>query len=226
MLTPVVKSVVHTETITKEVVYPTGVLCQYTLTNGNLSGYSFTSQGGKSLNRFIPPDLLKFYVLSPWYVSNQKFESTNLYDFFKTEKDLLNFKGTSDFYCREETVLWTLNNEIVPLAVGLSQSISFHYYMAKNNKQTMQLFIDFICKLDCVEVIENLEIASIPYYNCDDSKDYAQFCVYKGVIKVDKDLYLKMLRPSSGRFYLCSTSIATNLCNLFFEAYPEHKYKD
>ena len=227
MLTPVVKSVIHTETIVKEVVFSTGVSCNYTLVNGNLTNYTFTSKKGKNLNSYIPDLLLPLYVQVPWHLTHKKFTSTELDSVFKTEEQLLNFQGTSDLYSRRETVLYDQEGNNIPLAIFLGHSVCFHYHLDKNDKKTMQLFIDFISKLDCVNVLENLEIDRIPYYNCDNEKNYEQYFVSNGLIAVDYDLYVKMLRPSShDSSYLCNTGIANSLCDLFLEKYPENAFKE
>lgn len=198
----------------KQIEYANGIVCQYTLTNNELTNYVLKTPTDNVLNCLIKDTTL---------IKNHTF--SNIHNIFqhhdyKNENELVSITD-KEFACMHVYngsggLLYDINGEHVPMASQLS-NLEIYIHM-KNTYENMNLLNNFINELDFLEVIEKGKVESVQHYNRDDDLDYSQYEINKLAVYIsDVNLYKKYVGKSK---FFQRDMLCRDIGKLFFAKYP------
>lgn len=215
MLTPQILTETVVKTSYRQIQYPNGFVCKYTVVNDTITSISMYSPLNIALSVYIE-DIVPLQNKTHWDV-NRQLESKRFY--LKTENELLSFNKFDHLYCELETVVFDRYNQIVPSAISF-KGIYSSYYPFPHDLKNMTAFIKHIETV--AEVLTPLELSPIPYYNCDSSCLYEEQQVADGLIKVSLDVFKKFIKKSSnGVPYYNSRTMMEYFIVSFMDTKPE-----
>lgn len=153
--------------------FANGVTCQYTLTNGKITEFKFYR------------DKYPLFAYMPAEVDLDTLEFNNYHKNFKdfnlkTEQDIIDFEpNIVNLYNLYDGNLRDYNGNYVNVKYPLFDA--YYQFVERNDINNIKVVAEFLKNHDEFDVIGNIEIRDVPYYNerdfTDEEEQYDEKCV-------------------------------------------------
>ena len=152
---------------TKTATFDNGVVCKYTLTNDVVTTFKFEINK-LHLHGYIPESTdVNNLEYNNFFKHFEKFE-------FKTEDDIIAFQDkVHRLYNVNDGMLMDCKGEYVSIKLPLTDM--YYAFMHRNDRDNIEKLADFLREHDEFDIVDDIVIDEVPYYNQRDLDDEHYF---------------------------------------------------